>query len=198
MFKNLVLPVCLSFGSGGGPSFKTSVSVTEGGYESRNQLWEYERLEYECRYDNTVALFFEHMHKFFRIMQGRAHTFLAIDPLDYIALAGEGVFVDVEGVSPTVKQMAKMVTIDSFSAYTLVTKPKQGYVTLTGGTGSIDYDTGIVTGSATGWVGEYYKHVRFDTDVIKPRLVNKKMNSDDDDDYIVAWDPLPIIEVRGE
>lgn len=194
MFKALVLPVCLSYGSGMGPRFKTTVIETEGGLEQRNQVWQYERLEYEARYDTTLEIEYSHMMKFFKIMGGRAHSFLATDPLNYFAAAGEGVFVTTQG-SPTQSQMIKRVSIDGYTADMIVNKPKSGTITLTGG-GSINYENGTVaSGSPTGWVGEFYKQVRFDTDSIRPVLLSRKRSTGE---FIVGWEPLPIIEVRGE
>lgn len=194
MFKALVLPVCLSYGSGMGPRFKTTVIETEGGFEQRNQVWQYERLEYEARYDTTLEVEYSHMMKFFKIMAGRAHTFLATDPLNYIAAAGEGKFVTYDEGSPTRTQMVKRISIDGYTADMLVTKPKSGTITLTGG-GTINYATGQVTsGTPTEWTGEFYKHVRFDTDSIRPELLSRRRGTGG---YIVGWEPLPIIEVRG-
>lgn len=211
MFKRLRLPLCLSFGSGGGPGFRTDIVVTASGKESRNQGWQFERLEYECLYDNTLStggsnvssdgtikVDFQQMHTFFRIMSGMAHTFLARDPLDYSAAVGEGLFVDSEaldtGGDPIGKQMIKRITLGAYTTDIVVTKPVSGTIVLVGG-GTVDYDTGIVEGGApTGWSGQYDKHVRFDTDKIKPAIVNKSNR----DGYIVAWEALPIIEVKGE
>lgn len=206
MFKRLRLPLCLSFGSGGGPRFATDVVEMSSGKESRNQAWEFERLEYECHYDRTltdgnanvdangtIKIDYRMMHAFFRIMAGRAHTFLARDPLDYSAAVGEGLFIDSDG-SPTGKQMLKRVTIGSYTADIIVTKPVSGTITLVGG-GTIDYDSGIVAGgSPTGWSGQFDKHVRFDTDSIRPVIVNKNNQKG----LIVGWEPLPIIEIKGE
>jgi uncharacterized protein (TIGR02217 family) len=206
MFKRLRLPLCLSFGSGGGPRFRTDVVVTASGKESRNQGWQFERLEYECHYDRTLSdgsdnitadgtirIDYRLMHSFFRIMAGMAHSFLARDPLDYSAAVGEGLFIDAEG-SPAGMQMVKRVTLGAYTADIVVTKPVNGTIVLVGG-GTVDYDTGIVEdGAPTGWSGQYDKHVRFDTDKIKPAIVNKSNR----DGYIVAWEALPIIEVKGE
>lgn len=195
MFKALVLPVCLSYGSGMGPRFKTTVIETEGGLEQRNQVWTYERLEYEARYDTTLEIEYDHLFRFFKIMAGRAHTFLAKDPLNYaVANPAEGVFVNTSG-SPTQRQMVKRISIDGYTADMIVNKPIEGTVTLTGG-GTINYDNGTVaTGAPTAWTGQFYKHVRFDTDSIRPVLLSRKRSTGG---FIVGWEPLPIIEVRGE
>jgi uncharacterized protein (TIGR02217 family) len=194
MYIPLRLPVCLSFGSGGGPTFRTDIAETASGVESRNQVWEYERLEYSCHYDATLDVQFEEMHAFFRIMAGMANTFRARDPLNYRAAAGEGFFVDSLG-SPVGKQMVKRVSIGAYSADLIVTKPVNGTITITGG-GTLNYDTGVVDGgSPTAWEGDFDIHVRFDTDSIRPQIINKQHASGG---FIVAWEPLPIIEVKQE
>jgi uncharacterized protein (TIGR02217 family) len=200
-FKNLRLPLRISYGSSGGPGFRTDIVETAGGKEYRNQAWEYERAEYECRYDatlsngednvaadGTIAIDYRMMLTFFRIMGGMAYSFRARDWLHYRCRNGLGFFVDSDG-SPTLKQMVIRETIGGYTVDTPVTKPISGKIT-TDATG-LDYNTGLAT-SGTTWYGDFDKHVRFNTDKIRPAIINQNQSRG----FIVAWQPLPLIELR--
>lgn len=194
-FKNMLLKAQISFGSSGGPSFRTDIVETESGIESRNQVWTYQRSKYELVYAPDVGINFKDLYEFFQVVQGSLHSFLIIDPLDKYAAPGEGVFVTSLG-SPSQSQMAKRVTVQGYTATMLVTKPRQAGLVISGGSADAGtYTTGIVQGAPTAWYGYYYKHVRFDTDVLQPIIQNKKSNSDE---LIVGWETLPLIEVRGD
>lgn len=194
-FKNMLLKAAISFGSAGGPGFRTEIVETEGGIESRNEIWQYQRGEYELVYSPDVGINFKDLYEFFQVVKGSLHSFLIIDPLDNYAAPGEGTFVSSLG-SPTQSQMAKTVTVQGYSATMLVTKPRQSGLVINGGSAnSGTYTTGIVPGAPTSWYGYYYKHVRFNTDVIKPIVQNKKPHSSE---LIVGWETLPLIEVRGD
>lgn len=208
MFKRLRAPLCVSYGSAGGPGFRTDIVEMKSGKESRNQAWEFERSEYELRYDATltdgtdnvstdgqgtitqIAVDFRMMFAFHRIMAGMLHTFRARDWLNYICKNGEGFFIEAEG-SPTVQQMVIRSTIGSYSYDTPVTKPVKG--TITTDAVGLDYDTGQAT-SGTFWYGMYDKHVRFNSDIIRPAIINKNPTRG----FIVGWQPLPLIEIKGE
>lgn len=207
-YKRLRLPIAISYGSSGGPGFRTDIVEMASGKESRNQAWEFERSEYECRYDATlstgvenvstdgagtitmIAVDFRMMLSFFRIMAGSAHTFRARDWLDYVCTNGEGFFIEGDG-SPSVKQMVIRRTIGSYTYDTPVTKPISGAIT-TDAVG-LNYDNGEAT-SGTTWYGRFDKHVRFDADRIKPAIINKNPTRG----FIVGWEPIPLIEVKGE
>lgn len=191
-FKRMILKGCIGFGSSGGPTFRTSIVATEGGIESRNEIWQYQRSQYELAYAPDVGISFEELYKFFKVARGSLHSFLINDPLDNYAAPGEGLFITSYG-SPTAHQMIKRITVDGYTVDMLVTKPKQGAITVTGG-GTVNYDTGTVSGSPTAWYGHYYKHVRFDTDSIQPVIQNKRR----DGSLIVGWETIPLIEVRGD
>lgn len=191
-FKDERLPVCISFGSTGGPRFRTDVVSTSGGVESRNQIWEFERAAYECAYDAQLPVDWKQMHAFFRIMAGRAHTFRARDPLDYFATTAEGTFIVAANGSPPGWQMVKRYTFGGEYVDRIITKPISGTVTVAAGT--VDYDTGVVTNGAmpASWSGEFDVHVRFDTDDMRVGLLNKTAGGE----YIAGWQSIPLMEVR--
>lgn len=205
-YKRIRLPIAISYGSSGGPGFRTEVVEMASGKEQRNQVWEFERAEYECRYDATlstgvenvsldgsgtitmIALDYKMMQTFFRIMRGMIHTFRARDWLDYICHNGEGFFTDAVG-SPSRKQMVIRRTIGTHTFDTPVTKPINGTI-ITDAAG-LNYDSGQAT-SGTTWYGQFDKHVRFNTDRIKPVIINKNATRG----FIVGWEPLPLIEIK--
>lgn len=196
MFLRMVLPVLLTFGTRGGPRFATDKVEVENGHEYRNQRWAYPRHEYEARYNSRVS--YEDIVAFIGAAAGSAHSFLAIDPLNFEAAVGEGLFVDSDG-SPQGKQMIKRIMVSGYPYDILVTKPYPDVVIDGGGT--LDEDTGIVYGGdPVGWSGGFWKQVRSVNDNVTPIIDAKAMGgiSGDPAGYILGWEPIQLIEVHDE
>lgn len=189
-FRDIRLPVGLSFGAQGGPSFRTDIVVTNSGNESRNQVWAYERMQYECSYDARYPVDWQTMHAFFRAVRGSADSFRARDPLDYSATTAEGLFVAT--ADPTEWQMVKVYTFGAVTFQRKITKPVNGSATAAAGT--IDYATGIVTHGSmpASWSGQFDVHARFATDEMRMQLIDRAGA-----EYIAGWQAIPIIEVRA-
>jgi uncharacterized protein (TIGR02217 family) len=82
-FHDVRFPTDISFGSGGGPGFSTSIVEMASGAEQRNVNWAAARAEYDIgtglRSEDDVA---EVIH-FFRARRGRAHGFRFKDWADF-------------------------------------------------------------------------------------------------------------------
>lgn len=192
-YINELLPTGVSLNWVGGFGFSTSVVVVANGVEQRNQGWQYNRARYTVSYNARQAAAWLEFEAFFGIAAGKANTWRLRDPRDNVCAAAQGKFVAIDS---THAQMVKRHTFGSHTFDVLVTKPDASVV-LTGGSGaSFDADTGIVThgGIPTSWAGTFYKHCRFDTDVLELDGIDK----DGAGNLIAGWRDVPIVEVRGE
>lgn len=77
-----------------------------------------------------------------------------------------------------------------------IRKPcKSPTLTITSGTGSLDYTTGIFTlssGGLTTWAGQFDVPCRFDIDEMKGEIIDKSGGS-----FVMGWQSVPIVEVRA-
>jgi len=76
-------PECVSFGSNGGPGFKTSVFTFDSGITASEIDWERMRGRYEATFDNVKPEDIEEVEDFFYGMRGQAIAFRYKDWSDY-------------------------------------------------------------------------------------------------------------------
>lgn len=76
-------PECVSFGSQGGPGFKTSVFTFDSGITSIEVEWDRIRAKYEATFENATPTDVEEVESFFYGMRGRAVGFRYKDWTDY-------------------------------------------------------------------------------------------------------------------
>ena len=80
-FHEILFPPSISYGSSGGPRFKTTLFVTDAGYEQRNIDWQAVRHEYDVAhsmrdFDDSLNLAgIRTLHAFFMARGGRSHGF---------------------------------------------------------------------------------------------------------------------------
>lgn len=187
-----LFPTDISAGAQGGAEFSTEIVVFGSGIESRNQNW----LRHRGAWDVALAARkpgrWQRAESFFRNHGGRARQFAFKDPVDCSVVAGEGSFIVIDG---THRQLAKRWTSGSLTYdHPVYIIPSTATVVLA--SGSLDRDTGIVTGgAATTWTTTvFYKPARFDTDKLNRRVAGRQPNGD----LIVEWDSIPILELRLE
>lgn len=192
-FIDMRLDPRISFRATGGPAFSTDVVRLDGGDESTNQNWEQELGQWEISYDARRPEVWKDLMAFFRKAAGRANSWRYKDWLDYEVAAGEGVFEEIDS---THFQMQRRYTVDGQTYDRDVTKPISATVSVTGGSGaSIAASTGIVTvssGTPTAWTGQFDKHARFDTDRANFTILDSSGG-----EFLVGWQSIPIVEVRG-
>lgn len=188
-FKDVRFPPNISYNAVGGAGFSTNVVMTNGGSESRNQVWAYELSEWEVAHAARLPADWRPLQAFFRVMAGQAHTFRFKDWLDFTATAAEGLFVATAEADEW--QMIKRYTFGAQTVDRKITKPISA-VTLVGG-GTVDYTTGIVTNATipTSWAGQFDVHARFGTDKMRAETIDKSGG-----EFVVGWSSIPIIEVR--
>ena len=76
-------PECVSFGSQGGPGFKTSVFTFDSGITTSDINWERMRGRYEATFENVTPTDIEEVEDFFYGMRGKALAFRYKDWTDY-------------------------------------------------------------------------------------------------------------------
>jgi uncharacterized protein (TIGR02217 family) len=204
-------PDNISYGSSGGPMYKTEVVTVYSGFEYNNISWEESRHKYDASMGVRSEGELSQLIKFFHVTRGKGHRFRYKDWSDYKAcdLDETSAFNDMvfgTGDSVTTEfQLIKVYDMGSMIGVSYnqrdIKKPVQGTI-LIGVNGilqtettdySIDYTTGIVTfvsppanGVPITWGGEFDVPCRFDTDELPLSL----------DFYGYASGSVPIIEVR--
>jgi uncharacterized protein (TIGR02217 family) len=186
----------IAFWAQGGRGFKTTVVETYGGDEYRNAAWSQQRGEWSCqdayRSENPGSAYnYSSLIKFFRACRGQLYGFRFKDFSDYQATdaGGSGTFVFISGTS---WQLYKTYSVSPLSFAQIIQKPVSGTVVITGGSGwSVDYTTGIATGTGTptSWTGQYDIPCRFGGDV--PANM-----PDSSSGALWDWQNLKIVETR--
>ncbi len=82
-FMERSFPTCVSFGSQGGPGFKTSVFTFDSGITADSIDWERMRARYEATFENATPAEVEEVENFFYGMRGKAIGFRYKDWSDY-------------------------------------------------------------------------------------------------------------------
>ena len=76
-------PECVSFGSSGGPGFRTSIFEMDSGYTSGNAEWDRIRSHYEVTFQNATPEDVTAVDSFFYGMRGQGVAFRYKDHSDY-------------------------------------------------------------------------------------------------------------------
>lgn len=120
-------------------------------------------------------IFYMHM-----TCKGQSKGFTFRDPADYRADTGEGFVVDVGGTLYLAKRYIPDPDQPSYYHERVCKRPIEGTVTIAGG-GTVDYDTGIVTGTTAGTACtfQFLKAVRFASDRL-PMPVHALKGNDSD------------------
>jgi len=82
-FHDVLFPPGISYGSRGGPGFKTTVLVLGGGQEQRNIDWEKSRAKYNIAYGLRSQADINQLRDFFYCRRGKGYTFPYKDWRDY-------------------------------------------------------------------------------------------------------------------
>lgn len=201
-------PDNISYGSSGGPGYKTEITVVSSGYEFNNISWEQARHKYDASMGVRSESELSDLIRFFHITRGKGHKFRYKDWLDYKSCdidktptATDQVFGIGDGVTEEF-QLIKTYTYDTLVGVDVnqrdIRKPVDTTIlisidNITTILYTIDYTTGIVTfdtppplNSVLKWGGEFDVPCRFDTDELPLSL----------DFYGYASGSVPIIEVR--
>lgn len=199
-------PDDISFGSRGGPTFRTNVVVVDSGAEVRNQQWSYPRHEYDVAFGVKEKSQLENLISYFHVVAGRAVGFRYKDHADFKSCQYSSGTVNssdcvlTTASDSTAVQLYKTYTQGSYVRSRKITKPVTGTVlvsvngtALTTSQFTVDTTLGIVsisTGYSTGVTikagFEFDVPVRFDTDSLSVNL----------NDYQVGVAQVPLIELK--
>ena len=177
-FHNELFPTDISYGSRGGPGFKTTVVTLPSGAEQRVQMWEGGRGQYDVAYGIKTVAQIATLQKFFRARRGAAYAFLYKDFLDFHSDPSNPSYVTDEGLeghgpgdsdqdigvgdgTETLFQLIKTYTSGGYSITRNIFKPVSGTVRiwvnaveLTEGVGfTVNYSTGQITLASAPTIG---------------------------------------------
>lgn len=197
------MPKEISFGAIGGPGFRTTVVTIGSGVEKRNAEWSKTRYSYDVSQAIKTESDFALVRNHFYAVGGKRDGFRFKDYADFQVATGEGV---VLGITTTTFQLQKKYVFGSVTSLRDIKKPiASGFVLHNSGTPltiTTDYTLDATTGRITTtiprtasnltWTGEFDVPVRFDVDELKGQIVNRKPNGE----YLMAWDSIPLVEVR--
>ena len=120
-FDEVQFPTSQDWGFTGGPKFKTTVFISKGGHEQRNEDWSTTRGEYRVGYGLEEPADWEALAVFFRARNGRSRGFRFKDWNDFRAdmseTASNGIAFGKDDVTQNVQNSAN-VTFQLTKAYT--------------------------------------------------------------------------------
>ena len=135
-FIDVVFPEDISWGSAGGPEFRTTIVELWSGHEQRNRDWLYPRNRYNVRYGIKDWADLQVVYDFFWAMGGRANSFWFRDRFDW--WSGVATVDDTSNVqytdqslgipSASTQQLVKNYTQGSSTLIRDITKPVSGTV----------------------------------------------------------------------
>ena len=189
-FVDVRFPEDISFGSSGGPEYRTTVIELWSGHEQRNAVFSYPRHKYNVKYGIKSHADVVQVLDFFHAMAGRLHSFRFRDRFDW--WSGQSVTGDTSSVDWTdvnlgapgaaTQQLTKKYTQGAVTLTRTINRPVSGTVRV-GWSGlertqgvdwTVDTSTGILTysggdpGTAVSAGFEFDVVCRFEQDYFAP------------------------------
>jgi uncharacterized protein (TIGR02217 family) len=206
-FHDVLFPANISYGSAGGPKFKTTIFTANSGYEQRNIDWSNTRAEYDVSHGIKNQDQMEELTAFFYARRGRAYGFRFKDWNDFkinqqVIAVGDGVTKTFQIVKTYTQTQAE--NGETFAFTRKLTKINWGTIAgvlmgaaaqVQGTDYTVDYDTGLITFEVAPLntaqikigAGEFHVPVRFDTD---------HLDASHDFWNTQTWGSIPLVEVR--
>lgn len=192
-FHDVRFPTDVSYGSSGGPGFKTNVFELASGHEQRNVEWSIARAMYDASYGVKTREQMEDVLDFFYARRGRAYGFRYKDWMDFQLIRQE---IGVAG-SGSLQIFKRYEPLTSFAYDRAISKIVPDTITLWANgiqrnPNLVDISTGLVdTSGLTNEIieieCEFDVPVRFDTDNIAITH---------DDFELMSWPSVPLVELR--
>ena len=179
-------PDSISYGSSGGPRFKTVVVPVSSGFEYNNIQWDQARHLYDVSLGVRSLEELGELVKFFQVVRGKGHYFRYKDWADYKSCdvdKDHNMLDQVFGIGDGVETSFQLIkTYDILGGIINerhIRKPVDGTISVAinssgmieGGDYTLDYTTGIVTfttppaiSASITWGGEFDVPCRFDVD----------------------------------
>lgn len=206
-FHEVLFPEDISYGSSGGPKFKTTIFTADSGYEQRNIDWSAVRCEYDVSQAIKNQDQMDRLAAFFYARRARAYGFRFKDHGDFrlnqqVIGTGDGVKQDFQivktytsgqsesGESYTFSRKITKIKWDSLAGVTVgvavVTSPSDY---------EVDHNTGMMhffvppplNAVIKIGLGEFHVPVRFDNDHMD--VTQEFWNTE-------SWPNIPLVEVR--
>lgn len=190
------LDEAISYGSSGGPTFKTFVFRGDSGREGLVAGWEKVKARYDLQYAMRDMADYDAVRNMFYNCRGRARGFRFKDHSDYIA-TDEPCLGAVDGVNTTFK-LQKRYTSGALTFDRRIFKPVAGTLSVkkngsNAGFSAFDTTTGSFTivGTPTGGdvitaTFQFDIPVRFDTD---------QMSVSREGHELLTWGSIPLVEI---
>lgn len=208
-FHDVMFPEEISYGSKGGPQFRTSIITSASGIERRNQEWKRVRAEYDVSHGIKDPEELQELREFFYARRGRLHSFRFKDWGDFEIFNqtigyGDGVkkaFQIIKSYEPGPYQYDRIISKPERNTALPITVGGVAYQETTNNgvenRYTIDYTTGIVTFKNAPGVGlsislpyvKFSVHARFDVDTFDPEHEFWNYQS---------WDSIPIVELKDD
>lgn len=183
-FHEVQFPTDISAGATGGPGFHTTILTLASGFEQRNIDWSRSRATYDVTQAARTPAQMEALVAFFFARRGKAYGFRFKDWQDF-SVVGHPIATNINGDLQLTRIYADAIN----QTARWITKPVTGTVTFSRGGITLDYTTGICTGTAVdgdAWTGQFDVPVRFDTDDLQ--YTKNGLVSD--------WNDIKLVEVR--
>lgn len=185
-FDNVRFPERISAGAIGGPEWNTTVIVTSGGHEVRNQNWQHPRGKWNISPGLQSVSDMEAVLAFFRARRGRLRAFRFKDWSDYFVPRQQiGVtngtnanfqIVKAYGSSPAYTRIINLPVSGTVRCWvndierTIGTGGNQFQVNLTTGVITLGASLAATTGQAVEAECEFDVPVRFESDLLEAQL----------------------------
>jgi len=194
-------PDVIAFSAVGGPGFSTNIITLASGFESRNINWTSSRYGYDLAIPVRSQAEVNEINAFFRNARGKANGFRFKDYSDF-----EATDSSVISITTSTFQLQKVYTSGTETNSRIITKPVADTIHIYVGTAEVDSgfspgftldeETGIITfedepGGTVTWSGEFDVPVRFDTDILQWRVVDRGS-----DGLLYQTELLPLVEIR--
>lgn len=206
-FHEVLFPVEISYGSAGGPKFKTTIFTADSGFEQRNIDWSSTRAEYDVSNAIKTQEQMDVLTEFFFARRGRAYGFRFFDWNDYqinqqVIGTGDGATRTFQIIKTYVSAQAESGESYSFTrnltkiAWDTIAGVTVGISVKVAGTDyTVNHNTGEITFVAAPpngaqikiGAGQFHVPVRFDTD---------HMDAAHEFWMTQTWGQIPLVEVR--
>ena len=217
-FHAVVFPTDISYGSSGGPGYKTTIQTTDSGHEFRLSSWDNARHRYDASYGIKSLEDMYTVIKFYHAREGALHGFLWKDVLDFSTdstARGTAAFGDVSlgtfGSAGDTIQLRKSYVSGSTTKYRTITRPisatvkvgwdhnGDGSITEQSSGWSVDNTTGKITISDSSANSkeikagcQFYVPVRFGEGA------DESLSATQDSFEIASIGSIPIIEIKDD
>ncbi len=201
-YHNVLFPKEISYGSKGGPSFKTTIIELASGLERRNREWARVRAMYDVSHGIKDPEQMEQLRDFFYARHGRADSFNYYDHADNEIVnqtigVGDGVKKDFQIIKSYIDtgnyQYDRVITkiepnSDEPITVNGVPRTKGTHYTLNNSTGIVTFTTAPTIGHSIVLPrASFYVHCRFDIDHFDP--VHEFW-------LYQSWESIPIVEIK--